>query len=326
MSIKSFLKRVIPAPARSNIRRAQRRTKAFGTRTVRSVFRGLGFNVARRSDFYSPLPDINQLRRRRDRWDKPSSMAGIDFDVPAMKSTLTTLVQDYLQEYQQFPSYEENARRGFGPGYTSVDAAVLYMMLRRLRPKRYLEVGSGLSTWYAHLAAKRNQKDGAPLEIACIEPYPYAALQQIDGVHLDAMEVQDTSWEPFGRLQAGDVLFIDSTHVVRLDGDVPYLILEVLPRLARGVVVHIHDISFPYNIPYPASYWVLSNEQAWPMLWTEAMMLQAFLCFNSAFRVTMSMPYLRYVDEAFVQSTLPMYRPLDEDPATFSSLWIEKVT
>ncbi len=120
-------------------------------------------------------------------------------------------------------------------------------------------------------------------------------------------------------------MFIDSTHVVRLDGDVPFLILEVLPRLARGVVVHIHDISFPYNIPYPASYWVLSNEQAWPMLWTEAMMVQAFLCFNNGFRVLMSVPYLRHVDEPFVQTTLPMYRPLAEDPATFSSLWIEKV-
>ncbi len=170
MNIKSFLKRVIPAPARSSIRRAQRRTKALGTRTVRSVFRGLGFNVARRSDFYSPLPDINRLRERRGRWDKPSSMAGIEFDVPAMKNMLSSLVQDYLQEYQQFPSYEENARRGFGPGYTSVDAAFLYMMLRRLRPKRYLEVGSGLSTWYAHLAATRNQKDGAPWRSRVLSP------------------------------------------------------------------------------------------------------------------------------------------------------------
>jgi hypothetical protein len=99
----------------------------------------------------------------------------------------------------------------------------------------------------------------------------------------------------------------------------------VLPRLARGVVVHVHDISFPYNIPYPASYWVLNREQTWPMYWTEAMMMQAFLCFNHAFRVTMSLPFLRHVDESFVKATLPMYRSVEEFPATFSSLWIEKI-
>jgi predicted O-methyltransferase YrrM len=292
---------------------------------LRSMFRGLGFNVARRKDFYSPLPDVEQLRRLQARWDRPSALVGIELDVPAMKNTLKEIAGKFLDEYLKYPSYEENARRGFGPGYTSVDAAVLYMMLRHLRPQRYLEIGSGLSTWYAHLAATRNAVDGAPLEISCIEPYPYPALKQIDNIQLDVIEVQDVSWGRFGWLRAGDVLFIDSTHVVRLDGDVPHLILEVLPRLAPGVVVHIHDISFPYNIPYPASYWVLNREQSWPMFWTEAMMLQAFLCFNNAYRVMMSLPYLRFVDEHFVQSTLPMYRSLADDPATFSSLWIVKV-
>ena len=82
----------------------------------------------------------------------------------------------------------------------------------------------------------------------------------------------------FGQLQKDDVLFIDSSHVLKIDGDVPFLYLEVLPTLNVGVVVHIHDVPFPYNIPYPPQLWVFSQE--WPMLWNEAMVVQAFLSFN----------------------------------------------
>src|SRR5207253_506268 len=127
----------------------------------------------------------------------------------------------------------------------------------------------------------------------------------------------------FEQLQAGDILFIDSTHVVRIDGDVPYLLLEVLPRLQKGVVVHIHDIPFPYNVPQPANTWILGCE--WPVFWTETMLLQALLCNSAAFRIKLSLPMIRYFEESYLAEHIPAYEIVDRDSYnTYSSIWIEK--
>jgi hypothetical protein len=126
-------------------------------------------------------------------------------------------------------------------------------------------------------------------------------------------------------LESGDVLFIDSSHVLRIDGDVPFLFLEVLPLLSRGVRVHIHDVPFPFNTPYPAAYWVLTQDPSsnhWPMYWNEAMVAQAFLSLNTHFEIELSCPMLRHFDEGFLRQTIPFYKDIKEEPNTFSSLWL----
>ena len=97
------------------------------------------------------------------------------------------------------------------------------------------------------------------------------------------------------------MLFIDSSHIVKIDGEVPYLYLEVIPRLKKGVITHIHDTPFPYNVPYPPQLWIFDRE--WPVFWNEAMLLQAFLCYNDAFKILVSMPLLRYFDEDFLRTS-----------------------
>ena len=111
---------------------------------------------------------------------------------------------------------------------------------------------------------------------------------------------------------------------MRIDGDVPFLYLEVLPTLDAGVFIHIHDVPFPYNVPYPPQLWVFGQE--WPMLWNEAMVVQAFLSFNNSFEVTMSTPLLRYFDEDFLRQSIPFYQSVDQNPHTFSSLWLKRVS
>src|SRR5262249_33139884 len=93
---------------------------------------------------------------------------------------------------------------------------------------------------------------------------------------VDQKQVQNVDLTTFQKLERDDVLFIDSSHVLKIDGDVPFLYLEVLPSLSAGTVVHIHDVPFPYNIPYPPDLWVF---QVWPVWWNEAMVVQSFLCF-----------------------------------------------
>jgi len=165
------------------------------------------------------------------------------------------------------------------------------------------------------------------LAIRCIEPFPYEKLKLIPGIDIVQSEVQDVGMELFMQLEENDVFFIDSSHVLSIDGDIPFLFLEVLPRIRKGVLIHVHDISFPYNIPYPAEYWVLGrheNAPYWPMYWNEAMALQAFLAFNSAFAIEMSTPIIRHYDEPFLALVVPHYKPVREEPNTFSSIWIRK--
>jgi hypothetical protein len=279
-----------------------------------------GFQVARDQDYYSPLPSVARLKSNASRWNRPSSLHGLEYDLAAMKSALDDLLSRYLDEFLTFPPYPEVRTMGFGPSYTAVDALTLYMMIRHLKPRRYIEVGSGVSTFYCSLAAQRNAGEGHPLQMTCIEPYPYEKLSTVPGIQVLPQKVEDVDIALFQQLQENDVLFIDSSHILRVDGDVPFLFLEVLPALNPGVVIHIHDIPFPYNIPYPPELWIFGEQ--WPMFWNEAMVLQAFLAFNKNFKISLSTPMIRHFDEAFLKQRIPIYESVAQQPNTFSSIWL----
>lgn len=283
-----------------------------------------GFQVARNEDYYSPLPSVAQLKAGRAWWNRPSSLQGLQYDLDEMKAMLSGLISCYLNEFLMYPSYPEIKQMGFGPGYTAVDALLLYMMIRRLKPRRYLEVGSGVSTYYCSLAAQRNTGEGYPLQITCIEPHPFEKLAAIQGIQVLPRKVEDLDASLFRDLQENDVLFIDSSHILRIGGDVPFLYLEVLPALNVGVVIHIHDIPYPFNFPYPPEYWIFGRE--WPMFWNEAMVLQAFLAFNKSFKICLSAPLIRHFDEEFLKQTVPIYEPVEQNPNTFSSIWLRRLS
>lgn len=286
----------------------------------------MGWIVARTSDYYSPLRPVSELERHVKRWYRPSRMQGVAFDLDAMAATLEELAAAYLPEYSELPSYDEIKRQRRGPGFTIVDATVLYMMLRRHRPARYLEVGSGLSTYYASLAAARNAAEGRPMQMTVVDPFVSEATRALPGLEVLAREAQDLPADGYAqRLEAGDVLFIDSTHIVRIDGEVPHLVLEVLPSLAPGVLMHIHDVHFPYNVPCDPAAYVF--DRRWPMLFTEAMLVQAYLCHNPRVEILLSTPLLRHHREDVLKRLLPGYKPLDrEDFDTHhGSLWLRCV-
>lgn len=321
--MKQNLKSNVPSSAWQMLRQLKRTSK----KSFRRLVEVAGYNIARKNDYYSPLPTESVLVRNAARWNKPSSLAGVRYDLEGLKRSLERLLEKFGQEFAGLPSYDDNRSVGFGPGYTQLDAMLLYMTIRDLRPRRYLEVGSGLSTYYCSLAAAANAKENRPVEITCIEPYPFEKLYSIPDIRVIQDEVQNVAAEKFLELEAGDVLFIDSSHVVRLDGDVPYLFLEILPIVKPGVVIHIHDIPFPYNFPYPAEHWILGTSKAarnWPVYWNEAMLLQAFLAFNHEFEIIQATPLLRHFDEPFLRSLVPFYQSIDEQPDAFSSIWLRR--
>jgi hypothetical protein len=312
-------------PGESGLVRGARRVYRGSVRALVDLSCRLGLNLARSRDYYSPLPVFSELARRRARWDRPSALGGIVYDLDAMRAATEQLLREHGESYRALPAYDELAHRGYGPGFTVLDGMLLFLMLRARKPRLFVEVGSGLSTCYASLALRANAAEGLPGEIRCIDPHVRPAVRALDRVTVVAKEVQDVEPSFFADLGRDDVLFIDSTHVVKIDGDVPHLYLEVLPALRPGVLVHAHDVHFPYNTPHPAERYVLGR--TWPMLWTEAMLLQAFLAFNPSFRVVLSLPLLRHFDEPFLRRTIPGYRPVEpEDHDThFGSLWFERV-
>jgi methyltransferase family protein len=283
-----------------------------------------GLNVTLAADYYSPLPDLRGLQKNRDRWSRPSDLAGLKIDLAQMKKLWCHVAAAFQAEFESLPSYAELMRESYGEGYTPLDAMTLYFLLRHYRPRRYLEVGAGLSTYYATCAARQNAAEGHTMAITSIEPFPHAKLKSLAGIDLLEKDVQEIDSSVFDSLSAGDVLFIDSTHALKIDGDVAYLYLEILPRLNKGVIVHIHDIPFPYNAPYPPGTWVFDRE--WPVYWTEAMLLQAFLCHNSEFEIRLSLPLIRFKEEEFLRQSIPGYdQRKGSGPDTFSSIWLERV-
>lgn len=323
-SMKQRLAKVLPAFLVEWLDRLVFRSRRARIQALHKAAGKAGYNIVKRSDYYSTLPVLDEIKATRERWDRPSELVGLQVDVPAMEKRLAALADAWEEEFRSGTGdYLENTRRGFGPGYPQFDARTLYFMLREHKPRRYLEVGSGLSTYYASLAARRNGEDGTPMGITCVEPYPFDALRTLPGFELVEGFVQDAPLELFESLESGDVLFIDSSHALKIDSDVAFLFLEVLPRIKPGVLVHIHDVHFPFNTPYPADTWLFGER--WPVYWNEAMVVQTFLAFNDSFEVQLSVPMIRHHDESFLVDRFSGYQPFAEDPNPPSSLWLQRV-
>ncbi len=332
--MKGLIKSVLPEPVVNMMARSLKKIKELRYQRILNASAKAGLNVYPISDFYSPLPVISDLQKNKKRWCRPSELVGIDYDIEGIKNLITRLEEQYADEFKNLEKYQQFKTLKFGPGFTELDATLLYYMIRDIKPKNYIEVGSGLSTKYCFMAAQENAAMGKPVNITCIEPYPYDMLYEIPQIEIIAKEVQEVELSTFQRLEAGDILFIDSTHIVQIDSDVTYLFLEVLPRLKPGVVIHIHDIAFPYNVPYPQDLYIFGRKlPAWPWFFNEAILLQAFLSYNESYQIIASIPLLRNHDEEFLCRTISKYHTLSEYTIENlpkigfppCSIWIEKV-
>jgi predicted O-methyltransferase YrrM len=273
------------------------------------------------SHYYSPLPDIRSVKRNLPRWYKEDTSPGVDWNLQEQLELIEHL-RPYSSEVDSLPPFSEVNHGGYGPGYGEVEAHFLYMMLRHVKPSKVIEIGSGVSTFYTLTALETNrEKDNLVSNLTCVEPYPNNKLRVLASernIHFRECEVQDAGVELFQELSANDVLFIDSSHVSKKDSDVDFLFLDVLPRLRKDVIVHIHDISFPMPA-LPLEHFLFDNY----LFWNEGALVKAFLTFNSAFRIVLCQSYLHYHKPDLVKTLLPSYDPQLHFP---SSLWIRRVT
>jgi hypothetical protein len=248
---------------------------------TRKIFKGCGFYLLRRH-YYSPVPDEAEVSEAF--WEETSQLKGIDMNEEKALEFLETVFRPYSEEFRKcFPLHKTETTRGFvlfNGSYMAVDAHVYYSLIRHYKPKRIVEIGGGNSTLLAAAAVVINDRETGMLsDLTAVEPFPSSELAEgfVGLSRLIKSKVQDVALELFTSLEAGDILFIDSSHVLRSGGDVQYEYLEILPRLKPGVLVHIHDISLPKN--YPRVYYETQ------LYWNEQYVLQAFLQFNNRFEV-----------------------------------------
>jgi len=269
--------------------------------------------------FYSPVLDPAEVEAAAGRiWPSRPEVVGIDFNPAGHRALLRDVFPPYLRDYD----YPQAKRDGDGPAqfvdgnpaFAWLDSRALFVLLRHWRPRRIVEVGSGHSSL---LMADVNRRFlGRSAEIRCIEPYPPAFLAATpDGIaEVLPWRVQDLPLETFADLEAGDVLFIDSSHVSKTGSDVNHLFFEVIPRLAAGVRIHFHDVFLPFDYPRD---WVLGMG----LYWNEQYLLQAMLTLTPAFRVLFGSTYasVHCAEENAAALSLP--------PGSVyggSSFWIEK--
>jgi predicted O-methyltransferase YrrM len=261
--------------------------------------------------YYFPIPDTRELMD--ELWESTSDLVGIEMNEADQVHLATDFHRDYAAELEPL-----SGRVPYGQGFGAVDAEVLYCMIRRFRPKRILEIGSGVSTRVMAEAILRNRAaDGHDCQLVAIEPFPNEDLRRgFPGLaELRAQKVQQVPLDEFTALAENDFLFIDSSHVCKIGSDVNYEFLEVIPRLAQGVLVHVHDVFTPAEY---RKEWILQRHA----FWTEQYLLQAFLAFNREFAVRWASSFMHLRNPELMARCFARYDRRKHWPSSF---WMQRV-
>ena len=269
--------------------------------------------------FYSPLvdPDDRHVARILDNLEASilPPDTGVILDDERILATLNRISCNYPEmpfSDQKIRGLRYHFRNG---AFEQGDGTVYFCMLRDISPKRVIEVGSGFSSCLIMDTNDRFFNRG--IEVKFIEPYPetFNRLTVGDSYYRERLicsPIQDVPTSVFQTLTAGDILFIDSTHVGKMGSDVNDYLFRILPRLAAGVLIHIHDIPYPFEYP---SDWIRKENRSW----NEAYLLRAFLQFNPVFRVIYFNHYVYKVHRDLLAEKMPKCL---ENPG--ASIWIEK--
>jgi hypothetical protein len=253
--------------------------------------------------FYSPIPDPDELKQREasifDR--SQQALAGINLNTEDQLD----LMSRFKSLYQEIPftaeKTEENRYYFENNFYSYSDAIFLYCVIRHFKPKRIIEVGSGFSSF---CILDTNEKFfGGSIRCQFIEPYPdrlYSRLKPGDRELIEIVEtkLQDVDLYYFEKLAANDLLIVDSTHVAKTGSDVNRIFFEILPQLKKGVMIHFHDIFYPFEYPKD---WVYEGRS-----WNESYLLRAFLQYSNCFKILLFNTYLEQFYEEIFRADFPL--------------------
>jgi len=267
--------------------------------------------------FYSPVPSPSEVKKDEQRiFQTPTVLPGIDLN----EAEQLRFFHSFKEFYRDMPFkpestaglryYFENANYGYS------DAICLYSMMRRLRPKRIIEIGSGHSSCVMLDTSELFFNNS--IKFTFVDPNPYLLTSllkegDLERINLVPARVQDTDPAIFSSLSENDILFIDSTHVSKVGSDVNHLLFEVLPRLQSGVFIHFHDVFYPFEYP---KAWIFELG----IYWNENYLLRAFLQYNDAFSIVFFNTYLEHFYREQFAESMPLCL---KNPG--GSLWIRKL-
>lgn len=266
--------------------------------------------------FYSPIVLVEDIKKREDEiWGKRNfdGIEGIELRTDEQLKLLDVLSEFYCN----LPFKGEiqmNLRYYFENNfYSYTDGIILYSMLRHFKPKQIIEIGSGFSS--ALMLDTNELFFNNQISFTFVDPYPerlFSLMSDSDKKRTTVIQtdVQEIPLTVFKQLQSGDILFIDSTHVTKTGSDVNYILFEILPALQSGVLIHFHDVFYPFEYP---KEWVFGGRN-----WNEDYILRAFLMYNDKFKIRFFSEYLhRHYKESFEKMPL-CYKN------TGGNLWVEK--
>ena len=265
-----------------------------------------------RNHYYEPLFDPSQLRIPLD---QDRHLPGIDWNVPEQLHLLAHFkFNDELKDIVG-PKTDDLTYHSDNAAFKSGDADFLYNLIRLKKPARIFEIGSGNSTLMAIKAIKRNRLDDPAYNCkhVCIEPYEMPWLEEA-GVTVLRQKVEEMERALFAELDVDDLLFIDSSHMIRPQGDVLFEYLELIPTLRPGVIVHVHDIFSPRDY---LKEWIVDDM----LFWNEQYLLEAFLTCNKEWKIIGALNYLRNHHYDTLKASSPLLTP-DRQPGSF---YIQKV-
>jgi hypothetical protein len=249
--------------------------------------------------YYTPVPDVRWLRQHTQLWEGASTLPGVAWNLDAHLQRLARICAPYVQEVAGLEFFNQVTSDSWGPGYGPIESQVLHCFLRANQPRRIIEIGSGVST-----ACMLNAVGQAlpPAQLTCIEPFPSPVLRETAGARLRAQACQEVPLAVLSELEDGDLLFIDSSHAVKVGSEVPRIYLEIIPSLRPGVFIHIHDIFLPYLYP--------PDILTWPFwAWQETVLLAALLTNNPKLEVLFCLSALHHSRPSGLRALLPDYRP-----------------
>jgi len=265
--------------------------------------------------FYSPIPSKRDIKKYNFNAPLPETLPGIDLNTEEQ----LILLDSFEPFYKELPFNDEKTE-GFryyykNDAYCHSDAIFLYCMIRHLKPKRLIEIGSGFSS---SVTLDTNEKFmNNPINCTFIEPYPVTLESLLtnddkSNVTLIKKQLQGVPIDVFKELKENDILFVDSTHVSKFNSDVNYILHKILPALEKGVYIHFHDVFYPFEYPQE---WLMAG---WA--WNEQYMLRAFLEYNKNFEIVFFNTYLESMFEAKIRNRFPLvYKN------TGGSIWLKKV-
>lgn len=284
------------------------------------------FRAAPPGHFMSPLPDLTILSQKRDvLFDRSvKEVPGININ----EEQQLLLMEQLSTFYSELP-FSDNPCDGIRYYFNNRffpygDGIILYSMIRHFKPTKIVEIGSGFSS--ALMLDVNDRFFGKSILLKFVEPYPHRLFSLVNdsdkrGCEIIERQVQDVPLEHFTSLKKNDILFIDSSHVVKIGSDLSYIFNVILPSLAQGVVIHFHDVFWPFEYP---EEWIMNHGWAW----NEDYFLRAFLQFNSAFEIIFFNSYIERFHADKIGSLMPLFKTNrlgvwhQAAHRPFSSMWI----